>query len=216
MPPVIALVGKPDSGKTTMLEALIPILRGHGFQVGTIKHHVHAFEMDTPGKDTWRHKQAGAAIIALSSPTAVGVIRDVKGDSTVADLVDRYFNEVDLVIAEGYKHSNLPKIEVHRTAVAESPLAHRDATWIAMVSDAESEDDIPRFTPDDPEGLARFLIDRFLCPTSPPQASLMVDGRKIALNGFVETFIRQTVIGMTSSLKGCQNPRRITLRINNE
>ena len=68
MPPVVSFVGKPDSGKTTLLEKLIPELNRRGYRVGTIKHHVHQFEMDKPGKDTFRHKQAGARVVALSSP----------------------------------------------------------------------------------------------------------------------------------------------------
>ena len=97
---IIALVGKPDSGKTTLLEKLLPELNRRGYRIGTVKHHVHKFEMDKEGKDTWRHKQAGASTVALSSPTGLGIIRDVDHDQAIEELLDRYYYDVDLVIAE--------------------------------------------------------------------------------------------------------------------
>ena len=216
MPPVVSFVGKPDSGKTTLLEKLIPELNRRGYRVGTIKHHVHKFEMDKPGKDTFRHKQAGAQVVALSSPTGLGVISDTDGDSDVESLVARYFGNVDLVIAEGYKRLDLPKIEVHRVALHPEPLANRDDTWVAMVSDAEATPDLPCFGLDDVEGLASFLIDTFISSATGSKISLIVDNVPIPLNPFVEKFLRRTVIGMTSSLKGCRNPKQISLTIHND
>ncbi len=216
MPPVVSLVGKPDSGKTTLLEKLIPELNRRGYQVGTIKHHVHQFEMDKPGKDTFRHKQAGARVVALSSPTGLGVITDTDTDSDVELLAARYFGDVDLVIAEGYKRLDFPKIEVYRSALHSDPLPNRDGSWVAMVSDVPTTDDFPCFDLDDYQGLATFLIDTFIAPSSCSEISLVVNGAAIPLNTFVEGFLRRTIIGMTSSLKGCDNPKEITLTIHND
>lgn len=163
MPPVVALVGRPNHGKTTLLEELIPELKQRGCRVGTIKHHVHEFEMDKPGKDTWRHKKAGAEIVALASPTGLGIIRDVDEDPDVAELVDRYFNEVDLVIAEGYKRTNLAKIEVYRRETGDPPLENRDASWIALITDSPAADDLPCFALDDIPAVADFLINVIAC-----------------------------------------------------
>ncbi|MDZ7642747.1 MAG: molybdopterin-guanine dinucleotide biosynthesis protein B [Desulfurivibrio sp.] len=112
--PVVALVGKPDCGKTTLLEKLLPELRERGYRVGTIKHHVHEFAMDTPGKDTWRHKQAGAEAVVLRG---VGLVSDTDRDLGVDELVTRYLGGMDLVIAAegcgapavqvGYAHPGL-------------------------------------------------------------------------------------------------------------
>ncbi len=157
-PFIIALVGRPNHGKTTLLEKLIPELKKRGCRVGTIKHHVHEFAMDIPGKDTWRHKRAGAEIVALSSPTGLGIIRDVDEDPEVRTLVARYFTEVDLVIAEGYKRTNLPKIEVYRRETGDSPLENRDSTWIAMVTDPTFSDDLPCFGSGNISALADFLL----------------------------------------------------------
>jgi molybdopterin-guanine dinucleotide biosynthesis protein B len=213
MPPVIAFIGKPDSGKTTLLEKLIPELRCRGYRIGTIKHHVHAFEMDKPGKDTWRHKQAGANTVALSSPTGLGIIRDVDEDLSIEELVGRYYGDIDLVIAEGYKRLGLPKIEVFRSALHDAPLPDRDDTWVAMVSDTTGVKELPCFGLDDVVGLADFLEERFIKPFPKQKTSLLVNGQPVYLNSFVESFLRQAITGMTCSLKGCQNPEEIIITI---
>jgi molybdopterin-guanine dinucleotide biosynthesis adapter protein len=213
MPPIVSLVGRPDSGKTTLLEKLIPELCRRGHRVGTIKHHMHAFEMDRPGKDTWRHKQAGASVVALSSPTGLGIIRDVAGDPPVAELVARYFHDVDLVLTEGYKRLGLAKIEVHRQALHSEPLPDRDHTWVALASDVPLDGELPCLALDDIPALADFLVERFiaLCPRQ--ETALLVNGAAIPLNNFAESFLRETILGMTSSLKGCADPEEIVITI---
>lgn len=167
MPPIVSVVGKANSGKTTLLEKLIPALIARGLRVGTIKHHVHDFDMDKPGKDTWRHKRAGAQVVALSSPTGLALIRDTAGDLPLAELVQDYFAGMDLVLTEGYKTGPAPKVEIFRPGLHPSPLDNRDPTWIAMVSDAQRDFGLPRFALDDAQGLADFLI-RTLLPWQPP------------------------------------------------
>jgi molybdopterin-guanine dinucleotide biosynthesis protein B len=214
MPPqIVALVGKPDSGKTTLLESLIPELNRRGYRIGTVKHHVHQFAMDRPGKDTWRHKQAGARTVALSSPTGLGIIRDVGHDHAIEELLDRYYYDVDLVIAEGYKSTPLPKIELYRSAAHESPLAGRDETWVAMISDTPLAVDLPCLDPADVAGIADFLVSNFITRSQVAVTTLLVDGRPIPLNSFVESFISKAVQGMTTSLKGCENAKEITISI---
>jgi molybdopterin-guanine dinucleotide biosynthesis protein B len=162
MPPVVSLIGKANSGKTTFLERLIPALIRCGIRVGTIKHHVHAFSMDQPGKDTWRHKQAGAVVVALSSPTGMGIIRDTDHDLSLDELVSRYYTEVDLVLTEGYKLGPASKIEVFRSTVHDQPLAHRDQTWLAYVSDLPLAGcGLPVFALEDADALAGFLVATF-------------------------------------------------------
>ena len=214
-PPVISIVGRPDCGKTTLLEKLIPLLTGQGLRIGVIKHHVHAFEMDKPGKDTWKIKQAGASVVALSSPNGLGVIRDTSGDTPVEELVARYFSDLDLVFTEGYKQEGLPKIEVFRSALHPNSLPRNDS-WIAMVSDRQIHADLPHFLPEDVAGLCDFLVDRFIKPGHRPLAVLIADGKRIPLNRFVESFLRQAVLGMTASLKGVERPMQLTLTLNDE
>ncbi len=162
MPPVLALIGKPNCGKTTLIEKLIPALADKGVRVGTIKHHHGEIQMDTPGKDTWRHKQAGAQVVLLSSPVGIGLIQDTVADTPVEDLVSRYFQEVDLVIAEGYKWSTLPKIEVFRSTVYDEPMQEPGETLIAMVSDVAIRQGLPWFKNDDIGSLVEFILEKIV------------------------------------------------------
>ena len=162
MPPVLALIGKPNCGKTTLIEKLIPALADQGVRVGTIKHHHGDIQMDTPGKDTWRHKQAGAQVVLLSSPVGIGLIQDTAGDTPVEDLVSRYFQEVDLVIAEGYKWTTFPKIEVFRSTIYDEPMQEPGETLIAMVSDVEIRQGLPWFKYDDIDSLVEFILGKIL------------------------------------------------------
>jgi len=162
MPPVLAFIGKPNCGKTTLIEKLIPALADKGVRVGTIKHHHGEIQMDTPGKDTWRHKQAGAQVVLLSSPVGIGLIQDTAEDTPVEDLVSRHFQNVDLVVVEGYKWSTLPKIEVFRSAVYDEPMQEPGETLIAMVSDVETRQDLPWFKYDEIGSLVEFILEKIV------------------------------------------------------
>ncbi len=164
MVPVLVIIGKPNCGKTTLIEKLIPALAAKGVRVGTIKHHHGAIQMDTPGKDTWRHKQAGAHLVLLSCPDGIGLVQDTDEDTPVEDLVSRYFQDVDLVIAEGYKWSSLPKIEVFRSELYDEPLQGQDETLVAMVSDVETNPNIPHFKLDESKTLAQFINEKIILP----------------------------------------------------
>ena len=162
MPPVVAIIGKKNCGKTTLIEKLIPELIKLGYRVGTIKHHHGAIGMDQPGKDTWRHKQAGAHAVLLSSPTGLGFIRETRREIPVPELVDLYFIDVDLVLTEGYKNEVLPKVEIFRSTIHAEPLPDPGEELIAMVSDVEIDRDIPRFGLDETRQLAELLVERVL------------------------------------------------------
>jgi molybdopterin-guanine dinucleotide biosynthesis protein B len=162
MPPVLALIGKPNCGKTTLIERLIPALAERGVRVGTIKHHHGDIHMDTPGKDTWRHRKAGARAVLLSSPTGIGFIEDVAGEIPVEDLVGHYFQNVDLVLAEGYKVSTLPKIEVFRSGLYDQSLEDPGETLLATVSDINIHPGLPWFKPENIEQLVLFILAAIL------------------------------------------------------
>ncbi len=162
MPPIVSIVGKSDTGKTTLLERLVPELRARGYRIGTIKHNVHGFDIDHKGKDSWRHKQAGAHTLAISSPTKVALVKDVETEETLDSLASKYFQDVDIILTEGYKKEDKPKIEVFRSQVHETPLCKGDEHLVALVSDTSLDPSVPRFELRDIKGLADFLEKRFL------------------------------------------------------
>ncbi|MEW6262902.1 MAG: molybdopterin-guanine dinucleotide biosynthesis protein B [Thermodesulfobacteriota bacterium] len=164
--PVVLIVGRSDAGKTTLIEKLLPQLKRLGLKVGTIKHDVHGFEIDRPGKDSWRHKRAGASATIISSPTQMALIRDSDHDQTLDELLG-HFQGLDLVLTEGYKREKRPKIEVFRPEVHSEPLCRDDRNLIALVSDAALDLGVPRFGLEEVEKLAAFLKDRIAnhwCP----------------------------------------------------
>ena len=160
IPEIVAIVGKSGSGKTTLLEKLIPALREMGLRVGTIKHDVHGFEIDHPGKDSWRHKKAGSVITIISSPRRIGMVMDVDHDHTLDELAS-FFSGVDLILTEGYKQGNKPKIEIFRREAHAEPLCLNDSNLIALMTNADVDLGVPRFALHNIEGLAHFLSDYF-------------------------------------------------------
>ena len=112
--PVISVVGKSNVGKTTFLEKLIPELVRRGYRVGTIKHDVHGFELDTPGKDTWRHAQAGSRAVTISGPNKIAVLLSVEREAPLDEVVALVEGTVDIILTEGYKREGKLKIEVSR------------------------------------------------------------------------------------------------------
>ena len=156
-PPLVSIVGKSGAGKTTLLEKLIPALGARGLRVGTVKHDVHGFEIDHSGKDSWRHKQAGAATTIISSPAQIGMVMDVDHDHRLHELVP-YFKDLDMVLSEGYKRETMPKVEIFREEVHDTPLCRDDEHLIALMTDSDADLGVPRFRTEDVAGLAEFLI----------------------------------------------------------
>lgn len=152
---VVSVVGESGSGKTTFLEKLIGELKARKIRVGIIKHHVHDIEIDTPGKDTWRHSRAGADTVAISTPGKVGLFKRLEGELELDELV-QMMGSVDIVLTEGYKRGNKPKIEVSRS-VHSSKLISDPAQLIAVVSDIQWDLGVPVFGLEDFKGVADFL-----------------------------------------------------------
>lgn len=160
MVPVISFVGKSDCGKTTYLEKLISEMKQRGYKVGIIKHDVHGFDIDKPGKDTWRHAQAGADVVCISSPQKMALIKKVDCELTLAEVVQR-IDGVDIIFTEGYKREGTLKVEVYRQAACGAPLCE-EAELLAMVADVTVHKGVPSFSVNDATELADFLEKKFL------------------------------------------------------
>jgi len=141
MKPVISVVGKSDVGKTTLLERLIPELKRRGYRVGTIKHDTHGFDMDKPGKDSWRHAQAGSDMIAVSSPSKVAMIRKVEQELSLDEVAQLLSPYVDLILTEGYKRGDKPKIEVFRPDLHKDLLCQEEELLAIVENHINDEDD---------------------------------------------------------------------------
>jgi len=160
MPQMISIVGRSQSGKTTLIEKLIPALKRRGHKIGTIKHSHHIFDFDKTGKDSWRHKDAGAETVIIASP---GKIAMVKNDYLGSlDGLQRFFDDLDLIITEGYKKEDKPKIEVVRAARHADVLLENDKHLVAVVSDVELQLNVPVFDLEDVDRLADFIEDKYL------------------------------------------------------
>jgi molybdopterin-guanine dinucleotide biosynthesis protein B len=216
MIPIISIVGKSDSGKTTLIEKLLPELTRRGYRVATVKHDVHGFEVDREGKDSWRHKQAGAHSVVISSPNKVALIRDVERDLSLEEIREKFIQDVDLIISEGYKKDTQPKIEVFRKGKHKVLLCTKEDNLIAIVSDKKFNIGTSCFFLDDTKGLANFIEKKFLTLKREGDVFLKVDGKGIPLSPFVKNFLAKTVKGMVSSLKGGDPARRIEIRIDGE
>jgi molybdopterin-guanine dinucleotide biosynthesis protein B len=133
---VIGLAGWSGSGKTTLLTRLIPEFNRRGVKVSTVKHAHHAFDLDTPGKDSWAHRQAGAAEVLVSSGKRWALLHELRGEPEAAlpELLAR-LSPVDLVIVEGFKRDPHAKLEVYRAANGKPPLHPGDPSIVAIASD---------------------------------------------------------------------------------
>jgi molybdopterin-guanine dinucleotide biosynthesis protein B len=115
MPAIVTFVGKSGSGKTTLIEAAVRELKKKGFRVAVVKHAHHGFEMDRPGKDSWRFAQAGSDIVAVSSPGRIAMLEHVEGELDYDQVISRISSKVDIVLVEGFKQSSKVKIDVSGT-----------------------------------------------------------------------------------------------------
>jgi molybdopterin-guanine dinucleotide biosynthesis adapter protein len=213
MIPIVSIVGKSNSGKTTMIEKIVPELVRRGYRVATIKHDVHGFEVDREGKDSWRHKQAGAHTVIISSPQKLALIRDMNHDAELAELRDRFIQEVDLILSEGFKRNNQPKIEVYRKEIHPDLLCTAEDNLLAIASNQPIDIGVPCFALDDAKGIVDLIEKEFLRKTPLPKVQLRVNGKEIPLTPFVQKSIQNTVRGMLSSLKGCASPQTVDLKI---
>jgi molybdopterin-guanine dinucleotide biosynthesis protein B len=158
---VFGFAGWSGSGKTTLLVRLIPALIARGFDVSTIKHAHHAFDVDAPGKDSYEHRRAGAREVMISSSNRFALMHELRGapEPSVEELVRR-MTPVDLLIIEGFKHHAHDKLEVHRPSLGKPLLAAEDPRVVAVASDREIPGlRVPRLDMNDVEAVATFVID---------------------------------------------------------
>lgn len=166
-PPVVSIVAKSGTGKTTLLEKLIAELKRRGYLVGAVKHDAHSFSIDHEGKDSWRLTAAGADTMLITSPAKVAMVKqNPPGEEpALTDTIANFCSNLDIVLTEGFKRSSMPKIEVHRRERSDKLLCRgeeHDPSLFAVASDSPLELDVPVYDINDASGLCDLIVEKFL------------------------------------------------------
>ena len=200
MPPIVSIVGKSGSGKTTFLEKLIREMALRGYKIATIKHTHHEISFDQPNKDSWRHAQAGAAVTMCSSSKEIQIIQPVGPQVSVEELARHFGEEYDLVLTEGFSgKGRIPKIEIHRKE-ANLPLLNPE-NLIAMLTDEPLRTAVKQYALDDVKGVADLLEGTYLKPDG-EHVSLYVNGEQVPSADIPRPIIGSILRAVSDNLKG--------------
>ncbi len=213
MPPLVSIVGKSKSGKTTLIERLIRELAERGYRVATIKHVPQEIAFDEPDKDSWRHIQAGSEATIIGSPNKVVLIKPVTQEPALDEIVRLFGEDYDIILTEGFKEGNAPKIETHR-GEAGSPLG-TIKKLVAIVTDELLETKTRQFSFGDVKGLADLLEEGFIKPQR-ERVSLYINNVPISLSAFPKEIISNILIAVASSLKGVGEVRSLDISLRKE
>jgi molybdopterin-guanine dinucleotide biosynthesis protein B len=156
---IFGFAGWSGSGKTTLIEKLIPLFVARGLKVSLIKHAHHTFDVDQPGKDSYRHRHAGCTEVLVSSSRRWALVHELRGaaEPKFAELLER-LSPCDLVLIEGFKRERVSKLEVYRAATGEPLLHPQDHDIVAIASDRRLDTKLPQFELDDAPGIATFIL----------------------------------------------------------
>jgi len=206
--PIISIVGKSEAGKTTLLEGLIIELERRGYKVAVIKHAGDDFELDKVGKDSWRLSQAGSGVVAVSSPHKLVVIKPMEREQSPRELSGFIGCNYDLMLTEGFRQGNNPKIEVHRKEQGKGLLCPSQQL-LAVVTDEPLDVDVPQFSAGEIQRLADLIENRLKAEDKEDDVDLFINDVPIALNPFVNNFLAKTLLAMVSALKGVKRVKSL-------
>ena len=165
---VFGIAGWSGSGKTALLEKLIPALTARGLKLAVIKHAHHGFDIDRPGKDSYRHREAGAVEVLLSCNERWALMHERRGEAepTLTELLG-HLSPCDLVLIEGFKQEAVPKLEVHRPAYGKPPLFAERSDIVGVATDGEVATDLPVLPLNDIAAIADFVMNTLDLPERP-------------------------------------------------
>nr|WP_206609617.1 molybdopterin-guanine dinucleotide biosynthesis protein MobB [Thiohalobacter thiocyanaticus] len=161
-PPVLGFAAWSGTGKTTLLEQLLPLLRGQGLRIGLIKHAHHDFDIDRPGKDSYRLRHAGAGQVLIASGRRWALMTETPDpdEAELAQLITRLDREaLDLILVEGFRHERFPKLELHRAATGKPLLYPGDDSIMAVLSDVALDTPLPQLDINDVPAIAAFILN---------------------------------------------------------
>lgn len=162
--PLVTIIGKSGAGKTTLMEKLIAELKKRGYKLATVKHHSHrGFEIDKPGKDSWRFAQAGSDHVIIASPDKIASYRKIECALDL-DEITAGISDVDLILVEGYKQAEKPALEVLRAANSRELIGSPEQRF-AVAADFSLDLGVPQFALDDMQGITNLIESLFLKPS---------------------------------------------------
>ncbi len=161
----IGFIGYSNSGKTTLIEKLIPIFRGQGLSVSAVKNAHHGFDMDRPGKDSYRYREAGARQVLIATGSRWALLSETPQRAATLDELLAQLAPCDLVIVEGFKsEGNIARIEVRRSSNSEAPIFPQDSNVVALASDYAIGTALPVLDLNDPDKIAAFIMQLLQLP----------------------------------------------------
>jgi molybdopterin-guanine dinucleotide biosynthesis protein B len=199
MPPIVSIVGRSKSGKTTLIEKLIAELKSRGYHVATAKHTHRDMTLPESDKDSDRHLKAGSEASMIIDPHGLMMIKPIQQELTLEQVAQIIGEDYDIILTEGFKQDDAPKIEVHRKENA-PPLTDVKKIF-AVVTDEPLDTKIRQFALDDVKGIADLIETGFIKPNQ-ERFSLMVNNVPIVLNAFTKEFVVNVTLAMANSLKG--------------
>ena len=199
MPPIVSIVGRSKSGKTTLIEKLLVELKARGYRVATVKHTHGNMAAPESDKDSDRHLKAGSEAALITGSDRLIMVKPLTPEFTLEQIAQIIGEDYDLILTEGFKEDDAPKIEVHRKANA-LPLPEVKKLF-AIATDEPLDSKARQFSLDDAKGIADLLETGFIKPNK-ERFSLLINDTPIALNAFTKEFVVNVLLAMANSLKG--------------
>jgi molybdopterin-guanine dinucleotide biosynthesis protein MobB len=211
MIPILLFSGYSGSGKTTLMSSVVNILTKQGLSVATIKHDGSDHYLGEPLQgDSAKHKKAGAVCSIVSNSTTTVSVTDRNANATIQELFLLVPTGTDLILGEGFKSSELPKIEVHRSGKERLPLDTPNI--IALATDDRKNAEIPVLDINDPEAVAAFVMEFYKANKQDISLHLIVNGEPVPTKGFLQNMLTYSIHGLIKALKGCEEPKEIIIK----
>ena len=208
--PVVCIVGKTKSGKTTFIEKLLTEMVSEGLRVATVKHVAPEVEMDKPGKDSYRHIAAGSLATVVASAKKLVLVKAEQPDSILEDSLELLGEDYDIVIAEGFKGSDAPKIEIHRKEVG-TPLEGLKNRF-AIITDEPLNLEAEQFSFKDVKGVVKLLKKCFIIPQQ-ERVNIYINSQQVGLKVFPAGIIASTALGIASNLRGVNEIESLQINV---